>query len=316
MLVIEQIRGECGVKSEALIRYHAKALTLTKEFEYLLFEHIPRTQNEHADHLSRLTMTYFGDIPQGVHVEVREYPIHMDCSIRPVLEEVADYHTAIVRYLVYGQLPNDKLEARLVTNRRYKYRQSNLGPLLFCVSEAKIDQTLHEVHEGHVCGHNIGGHALALKIIKAGYSWPTIMKDAMAYVKRYYKCQMMQPIPRYPVREMSAMVGPIPFAMWGINLVGKFIKPPVKYKDVVVDVDYFSKGVEAAHLKITTAKAIEEFLWKNIITRYGIPKVLVSNNGHNSTLRFIGPGIYVLEELSEKPIDRTWHGVYLKKYYV
>ncbi|GAA0174303.1 hypothetical protein LIER_27724 [Lithospermum erythrorhizon] len=52
-LVIEQIKGDCGVKSEILMKYYAKALTLTKGFEFLQLEHIPRAQNEHADHLSR-----------------------------------------------------------------------------------------------------------------------------------------------------------------------------------------------------------------------------------------------------------------------
>ncbi|GAA0179072.1 hypothetical protein LIER_29924 [Lithospermum erythrorhizon] len=96
-LVIEQIRRDYGVKSEVLLKYHTKALTLTKGFEYLLFEYIPLSQNEHADHLSRLAITYFGDLPPGVHVEVREHPIHMDCSIRPVLEEAADWRSPIAR---------------------------------------------------------------------------------------------------------------------------------------------------------------------------------------------------------------------------
>ncbi|GAA0141158.1 hypothetical protein LIER_02365 [Lithospermum erythrorhizon] len=75
--------------------------------------------------------------------------------------------------------------------------------------------------------------------------------------------------------------------MWGIDLVGQFLKPPVKYKDVVVAVDYFSKWVEVASLRSTTSEAIEEFIWKNIITRYGIPKILVSDNGPQFDSRVI-----------------------------
>ncbi|GAA0141814.1 hypothetical protein LIER_02869 [Lithospermum erythrorhizon] len=64
----------------------------------------------------------------------------------------------------------------------------------------------------------------------------------------------------------------------GIDLVGQFLKPPVKYKDAIVAVDYFSKWVEIAPLRSTTSEAIKEFIWKKIITRYGIPKILVSDN--------------------------------------
>ncbi|GAA0176223.1 hypothetical protein LIER_29255 [Lithospermum erythrorhizon] len=119
-LVSEHIRGDCGVKSEAFLKYHAKALVLAKGFEYLSFKHIPRSQNEHADHLSRLATTYFGDLPPGVYVEFQEHPIHTDCSILLMLEEAGDWQSSI-SYLVYGELPSDKLEARSVINSSYKF---------------------------------------------------------------------------------------------------------------------------------------------------------------------------------------------------
>ncbi|GAA0168008.1 hypothetical protein LIER_22826 [Lithospermum erythrorhizon] len=42
-LVIEQVRGDCGVKNDTLKRYHAKDILLAQGFEYVIFEHIPRT---------------------------------------------------------------------------------------------------------------------------------------------------------------------------------------------------------------------------------------------------------------------------------
>ena len=48
---------------------------------------------------------------------------------------------------------------------------------------------------------------------------------------------------------------------------------------IVVDIDYFTKWVEAEALATITEKNIQSFVWKNIICRYGIPRVLVSNNG-------------------------------------
>ncbi|GAA0153413.1 hypothetical protein LIER_11657 [Lithospermum erythrorhizon] len=160
-----------------------------------------------------------------------------------------DRRTPIARYLVQGILPTDKVEAKKVANRSYKFRviqeelytQSYLGPLLYCVSE-------------------IGGQTLALIITRAGYYWPTIMNDAMEYVKRCDACKRMQPVPRQPITEMSPVFSAIPFAMWGINLVGKFLKPPMKSKDAVVAVDYFSKWVEADPLRSTTSEAIDEFI--------------------------------------------------------
>ena len=50
-------------------------------------------------------------------------------------------------------------------------------------------------------------------------------------------------------------------------------------KFIVVGIDYFTKWVEAEPLATITERSIHTFVWKNIIYRYGIPRVLVSNNG-------------------------------------
>lgn len=48
---------------------------------------------------------------------------------------------------------------------------------------------------------------------------------------------------------------------------------------MVVAVDYFTKWIEVELLACIYGKHMIKFLWKNQITRFGIPKVLISNNG-------------------------------------
>ena len=50
-------------------------------------------------------------------------------------------------------------------------------------------------------------------------------------------------------------------------------------KFLVVGINYFTKWVEAEALAIIMEKNILSFFWRNIICRFGIPRVLVSNNG-------------------------------------
>ena len=50
-------------------------------------------------------------------------------------------------------------------------------------------------------------------------------------------------------------------------------------KFLVVDIDYFTKWVEVKALATIAERNVCNFVWKNIIYRYGIPKVLVSDNG-------------------------------------
>ena len=50
-------------------------------------------------------------------------------------------------------------------------------------------------------------------------------------------------------------------------------------KFMVVGIDYFTKWMEAEALATIMERNIRSFVWRNIICRYGIPKVLISDNG-------------------------------------
>ena len=59
-------------------------------------------------------------------------------------------------------------------------------------------------------------------------------------------------------------------------------------KFLVVGIDYFTKWVEVEALATITERNIWSFVWRNIIYRYRIPRVLVLDNGKqfdNSTFR-------------------------------
>ncbi|GAA0169556.1 hypothetical protein LIER_24010 [Lithospermum erythrorhizon] len=114
-LVIDQIRGVCGVKREVLKKYHAKAVSIAQGFRRVVFEHIPREENEEADRLSRLVTTYFSDLPRGVYVKICDSPAYEEGYILSIFEaDVDDWKTPIVRFLTEGILPLDKYEAKKI----------------------------------------------------------------------------------------------------------------------------------------------------------------------------------------------------------
>ena len=49
-------------------------------------------------------------------------------------------------------------------------------------------------------------------------------------------------------------------------------------KFLIVGIDYFTKWVEAETLVTIIEKNVRSFIWRHIICRYGIPRVLVSDN--------------------------------------
>ena len=49
-------------------------------------------------------------------------------------------------------------------------------------------------------------------------------------------------------------------------------------KFLILGIDYFTKWVEVEALATITKKNVRSFVWKSIICRFGIPRVLVSDN--------------------------------------
>ena len=61
--------------------------------------------------------------------------------------------------------------------------------------------------------------------------------------------------------------------------MGPFPMVVRQLKFLVVNIDYFTKWVEAEALVTIMEKNIRSFVWRNIICRYEIPRVIVFNNG-------------------------------------
>ena len=60
--------------------------------------------------------------------------------------------------------------------------------------------------------------------------------------------------------------------------MGPFPTVVRQLKFLVVGIGYFTKWVEAEALTTITKKNIRSFVWRNIICRYGILRVIVSDN--------------------------------------
>ena len=193
----------------------------------------------------------------------------------------------IIAYLKDDQLPEDRTEARKIRLKASRfwlspdgklYRKSFTGPYLQCVHPSKVDDFLYEIHEG-VCGSHIGGRSLAYRAISQGYWWPYMQKDAQLYARKCEKCQKFSHSLHQPAQDLSPLSSPWPFAQWGLDIVGPLHRTPGNKRWLIVATDYFTKWVETEPLSSITQLDTKNFVWKNIITRFGIPRTLVSDNG-------------------------------------
>ncbi|RVW13893.1 hypothetical protein CK203_090003 [Vitis vinifera] len=72
--------------------------------------------------------------------------------------------------------------ARFTLIGGHLYKRSFTGPYLRCLGHSEAQYVLAELHEG-ICGNHSGGRSLAHRAHSQGYYWPTMKKDAAAYVK-------------------------------------------------------------------------------------------------------------------------------------
>jgi hypothetical protein len=61
-------------------------------------------------------------------------------------------------------------------------------PLLWCVSKAKGQEILLEIHAG-ICGGHIGARALAANVLQQGFYWPAMIGDVAKLVSTCEACQ-------------------------------------------------------------------------------------------------------------------------------
>ncbi|GKV40125.1 hypothetical protein SLEP1_g47794 [Rubroshorea leprosula] len=158
------------------------------------------------------------------------------------------------------------------------YKRAASMPLLRCLTPYEAEYALRKVHEG-VCGTHIDGRTLARKLLRHGYYWPTMVEDAQDYVKKCPTCQFNADDIHMPGEMLSSLTSPWPFAQWGVDLLGPFVKGKRGCIFLVVAVDYFTKWIEAKPLSTTTERKIEEFLFNSILCRFGIPKRIIADNG-------------------------------------
>ncbi|XP_072071423.1 uncharacterized protein [Arachis hypogaea] len=174
-----------AIKAQAMADFLVEVKEMTSQFQEVIVQHVPRERNTRADLLSKLASTKPGSgnrsLIQGM---VKEPTVALHLT-----ESSPSWLDPITKFLELGKLPEDEKAAKALRREaaRYAIIQGQLfkkglsQPLLKYLHPDQTDYVLREVHEG-CCGHHIGGKALARKLIRAGYYWPTMMKDSKEFV--------------------------------------------------------------------------------------------------------------------------------------
>ncbi|KAK2999168.1 hypothetical protein RJ639_022612 [Escallonia herrerae] len=276
-----------GFTIEYALRFGFQASNNAAEYEALLagIRLAHALKNTQADTLSRLASAEETDVRRPIYLEfLKDRSISSQTEVKTIEQEPC-WMDMIVTYLSTGELPSERHEARnlCVKATRYTlvevtlYKKSFSLPYLRCLHPSESIYALQEVHEG-ICGQHLGGRTLAQKILRQGYYWPTMQRDAIEFTIRCDKCQKFAPISHTPVVPLTSIVSPIPFTVWGMDLLGPFPMASGQRRFVIVAIDYFTKWTEAESLATITSAKCEDFFWKNVVCRFGVPRTLVVDN--------------------------------------
>ncbi|XP_022895281.1 uncharacterized protein LOC111409466 [Olea europaea var. sylvestris] len=254
-LVVGYIEGSFERKDEKMSLYCMKVQDLQRKFKSCEIAKVARKDNGKADALSRLVFMGVDSLDRIVHIKVITEPSINQIPDVVDIDNEPSWMDLIIEFITSGNLPSDARLARNIRARAPRYcmisgvlfRRSITLPYLRCLRELESSQALAEVHEG-VCGNHQGARALAFKLIRYGYYWPTMKKDASEYVKRCDRCQRFGNVIHSPAEDLTNINCSASFEQWGVDILDPFPVARGQLKFVAVAVEYFTKWAEAEPL--------------------------------------------------------------------
>ena len=78
---------------------------------------------------------------------------------------------------------------------------------------------------------------------------------------------------------LNTLSSPWSFVQWGLDIIGPFPKAVGNHRWLLIGTDYFTKWVEAEPLSNIRDINAKKFVWKNIVTKFGVPHTLILDNG-------------------------------------
>jgi ribonuclease HI len=193
-LVIDQVMKNSHCRNQKMEAYCDEVWCLEDKFYGLELNHVARRYNETADELAKIASgrttvppnVFSRDIYQP-SIKIDDAPEPEETSAQPEVPSAAEgealhveeeqngvtpnlnWQTPYLEYLLRGELPLDKAEARRLARRtksfillgdeKELYHRSPSGILQRCISVAQGQELLQEIHSG-ACGHHAAPRAL------------------------------------------------------------------------------------------------------------------------------------------------------------
>jgi hypothetical protein len=223
-LVIDQVMKNSHCRDQKMEAYCDEVRRLEDKFYGLELNHVARRYNETTDELAKIASgrttvppnVFSRDIYQP-SVKLNDTPETKEALVQPEVPSAAEgealrveieqsgvtpnlnWRTLYWEYLLRGELPLDKAEARRLARR------------------AKSFVLLGDEKELY---HRSPPRALVGNAFRQGFYWPTAVADATRIVRSCRGCQFYARRTHLPAQALQTIPITWSFTVWGLDLVG------------------------------------------------------------------------------------------------
>jgi hypothetical protein len=249
-LVIDQVMKNSHCRDRKMEAYCDEVRRLEDKFYGLELNHVARRYNETADELAKIALgrttvppnVFSRDIYQP-SVKIDDTPEPEETSAQPEVPSAAEgealrvegerngvasnqnWQTTYLEYLLRGELPLDKAEARRLARRTKSFvllgdekeldHRSPSGILQRCISVTQGQGLLQEIHSG-ACGHHAAPRTLMGNAFQQGFYWPTPL-GLYAPVEGVNCTRDRRTCPLKPCRQYLSL-GRLPYGVWTLSV--------------------------------------------------------------------------------------------------
>ncbi|KAL8108294.1 hypothetical protein AgCh_024663 [Apium graveolens] len=155
------------------------------------------------------------------------------------------------------------------------YLMSNIMPP--DLSYAQRKKFLHKV-KWYIWDEPFLFRQRADQIIRRCFFWPTLFKNAHQFILKCDRYQRVGNMSKRDEMPPNVLLEVEVFDIWGIDFMGPFVSS-CNNQYILLEVDYASKWFEVKALPTNDVKVVLNFLHKQIFTRFGTPRVIISDEG-------------------------------------
>lgn len=242
-------------------------------------EHIRGIENHLPDFLSR---SFMDDSK-----EIRANTIQLVSTVDWKLEQSKDPELSLLLLLIRNDAANSEWK-RLPNSNRWLNEKKNLYIDLGILKHGKDTIVCPQHMKNSVCAihHDspMAGHRGAdttLKSISRLYYWNFQPSEVTAYCRSCVQCQTFNYSNHTGVAPLRPIEVTRPMQLIGIDLMGPFVKTALGNIFVILAIDHFTKFVTGMALASFTAEITAQFIFNEIICKFGMVEKIISDQGVN-----------------------------------